>query len=274
MTDPATHQSFAISRGDTTLIGDRWLGDGPTAVLIHAGVTDRRCWRDVAQQVANGATVVTYDCRGYGETLPTPGPFSHMDDLFAVLDEVADHAWLVGSSMGGRIALDAAISEPGRVAGLILLAPGISGAPEATLDADTQRAVTLMDEAEAAGDLGEVARMLTRVWLDGPSSPEGRVAGAARALAMDMIGIILRNNVSEDAENSGVDAWRRLDEIAVPTTVACGDLDLPHVIGNSRQLAERISGARHHLLPGMAHLPYLEDPGTVAQLIADTIAAG
>jgi pimeloyl-ACP methyl ester carboxylesterase len=60
---------------------------------------------------------------GFGETAPSAEEFSHVDDLLAVLDEVTDApAWLVGSSVGGGVALDAAISALDRVAGLVLLA--------------------------------------------------------------------------------------------------------------------------------------------------------
>ena len=47
-----------------------------------------------------------------------------------MLDAVGvDRAWLVGSSAGGRVAVDAALAYPERVAGLVLLAPAISGEP-------------------------------------------------------------------------------------------------------------------------------------------------
>lgn len=102
--------------------------------------------------------VVAYDRRGFGETPPSAGPFSHVEDLFAVLDHVPDGpAWLVGAPAGGRIALDAAILAPARVAGLVLLGTAVSGAPEPELDADTERFDTLLDQATAAGDLDEVS---------------------------------------------------------------------------------------------------------------------
>jgi pimeloyl-ACP methyl ester carboxylesterase len=170
--------------------------------------------------------VVAYDRRGFGETTPSVEPFSHVDDLLAVLDQVADGAaWLVGASAGGGLALDTALVAPERVAGLVLLGSAVSGAPAPELDAETERLGELIDQAIASGDLDEANRLETWVWLDGPAGPEGRVTGAARSLALDMNAIILRNGVPEDAGDSGVDAWNRLDEVRVPVTVACGDLD-------------------------------------------------
>ena len=86
------------------------------------------------------------------------GRFRHVDDLLAVLDAVSPDApaWLVGSSMGGGVALDAALEAPERVAGLVLLAPAVSGDPE--LDEETFNAATdgLADAIDAAWTAGEL----------------------------------------------------------------------------------------------------------------------
>ncbi len=69
-----------------------------------------------------------------------------------------------------------------------------------------------------------------------------------------------------------VDAWHRLSEIRVPVTVACGDLDVPFIVDRCRLLAARLPVARHVVLPGMAHQPYLESASTVAQLIRSAVS--
>jgi pimeloyl-ACP methyl ester carboxylesterase len=263
-------ERIAVSRPGGELIGERWAGPGPVAVLLHEGVTDRRGWAEVARLLSGTATAVAYDRRAFGESAPSTEPFTHVDDLLAVLDEVADgKVWLVGASAGGGVALDAALVAPSRVAGLVLFAPAVSGAPEPEFDDATRRLGELYDKAEAAGDQAELNRLETWIWLDGPGEPEGRVSGPARELALDMNEIVLRNDVPEDAGASGVDAWSRLSEVAVPVTVACGDLDASFLVGRSRELAERLPQGRHRVLPGVAHMPFLEQPAMVAQVIAD-----
>src|SRR5215213_7875460 len=195
------------------LAADRWPGDGPTVVLLHAGVADRRGWTEVADRLATtGLDVVAYDRRGFGASPPGDAPFSHLDDLRAVLDATAGDrpAWLVGNSMGGALAIDAALELPERVAGLVLLAPAVSGTPEAEdLDAPT---IALADRLETA-DGEEALRLETWLWLDGPAQPEGRVGGAARELALAMHRRILAHEVPEDAGGSGIDAWSRLEDV-------------------------------------------------------------
>ena len=50
-------------------------------------------------------------------------------------------------------------------------------------------------------------------------------------------------------------------------TVACGEFDVPFIAARSRDLATRLPNGRYQELPGMAHQPYLEDPGQVADLL-------
>ncbi len=69
-------------------------------------------------------------------------------------------------------------------------------------------------------------------------------------------------------------AWHRLAEIKAPVTVACGDLDVPFLADRCRLLADRLPTARHHVLAGLAHQPYLESASTVAQLIRSAVTGG
>ena len=267
-------ERFVLARDGCDLVGERWPGGAPLVVLLHEGVSDRRGWRRVAGLLAPHATVVAYDRRGYGESAVSTAPFTHVDDVLAVLDrEQAGQTWLAGASAGGGLALDTALLAPDRVAGLVLFGTAVSGAPEPDeFDPDTQRFDALLDAAIAAGDLDEVNRLETWLWLDGPAQPEGRVGGDARALALDMNAIILRNGDREDEGGSGVDAWSRLDKVQVPVTVACGELDGPFLVDRSQELAARLPRARYRELPGMAHQPYLEDPRQVADVLLGALA--
>jgi pimeloyl-ACP methyl ester carboxylesterase len=268
-----TYEPVEITAGGATLVGDRWHGASATTVLLHAGVCDRRCWREVGARLGEaGRDVVAYDRRGFGDVPPADGPFRHVDDLLAVLDAVSPDApvWLVGSSMGGEVALDAALEAPERVAGLVLLAPQVSGDPEPDEDAyvaATRGLAEAIDAAWTAGELEECNRLEVRLWLDGPAGPEGRVSGPPRELALDMNRIVCANGESDADGASGLDAASRLDEIAIPAIVACGDLDVAIKVQRSAALADALPNAAYRTLPGRAHLPYLEAPDEIAALI-------
>jgi pimeloyl-ACP methyl ester carboxylesterase len=266
------------------LAGSRWPDDaasirsatGPPIVLLHAGVGDRRSWDRTAEQLTDLGPLVAYDRRGFGDSPVSPGPYRDLDDLWAVVDGVSTGpVWLVGSSMGGLLALDAALTDPDRVAGLVLLAPAVSGAPEDDDDLDPQTR-SLSDQLGAAAEAGDATLRLQlrlRLWLDGPAAAAPRVDGPARELALAMNEIILRNDVDDEASAAGVDAWSRLAEISAPATVAWGDLDVPVLITQCEQLAHRLPRAQSRILPGTAHLPYLERPDLVADVIREAVRA-
>jgi pimeloyl-ACP methyl ester carboxylesterase len=257
------------------LTADRWAGTGPVVVLLHAGVCDRRSFGSMADTLAGIGMVIAYDRRGFGETPPSTTPFTHLGDLRCVVDALGDaRVWLVGSSMGGGVAMDFALSEPERVAGLVLFAPAVSGSPDdVELDADTRRHFDALGDAVGQGDLELANRIETRIWLDGPAQREGRVGGAARALALEMSATILANG-GEDAGGSGLDAWSRLEAVTAPTTVVVGDLDVPAILDECAFLARTVPAARLVRLTDRAHLPYLEDPATAGRLVRDSVAAG
>lgn len=237
------------------------VGEGPAVVLLHAGVADRRSWRAVAEALSDRFKMVSYDRRGFGDTTYETGPHSDLDDLVAVMEAVgARDALLVGSSMGGLIALDAALALPDRVRGLVLVAPAVSGAElEVDDPPEVLELARLIGAAEERGDVDEVNRLEAHYWLDGPTSAEGRVRGAARELFLDMNGRALR---AEDPgeERPRPPAWPRLEAVALPTLVLTCELDEPSGTALAAAAAERIPGATLRELSGVAHLPQVERP--------------
>lgn len=267
---------FPVVTGGARLAGERWEGpgDGPAVLLLHPGVADRRCWREVAEGLEGRATLLAYDRRGCGASEPPSSRFSHLDDLVAVMTAVSEGPlWLVGSSAGGGLALDAALLHPARVAGMVLFAPAVTGAPPPLLDPASRRLDRLREAASASGALEEVNRLDLWLWLDGPRQPEGRVAGPPRQLAREMNATILRSLRPELVDRRATGAWSRLGEVSAPTTVACGDLDVPALCERAKELAGRLPGAHHEILPGMAHLPFLERPAAVVDVITRALKA-
>jgi pimeloyl-ACP methyl ester carboxylesterase len=268
-----TPETVDIAVPGSTLRADRWPAAAPTVVMLHSGVTDRRSWYAVADALEDVADVIAYDRRGYGTTDVGELDFRHVDDLRMVIDRLTTGpVVLVGNSMGGRIALDFALSHPELVTGLILLAPAVSGAPEPTeLDAATLVLDERLDRAWADEDKTEVVRLETWLWLDGPAQPEGRVFDKTRALVLEMNAIALRSGMPEGAGKSDVDAWSRLAQVRVPVTVGCGDLDAPFLVERCKELVRRLPKATHRTIDGVAHLSELERPATVCALLDDLL---
>jgi pimeloyl-ACP methyl ester carboxylesterase len=258
-----------VTSGSAVIAAVEHGSGSPDVLLLHAGVTDQRSWGHVVDALP-GNRCLTFDARGYGDTTYSPEDgWSHVDDAVAVLDAYdVGSAVVVACSMGGRTALHLALTHPERVRGLALVAPAVSGGPGHVYEPEVQVISDASDAAWDRGDLAEVNRLDAHVWLDGPLAPEGRVRGEARELFLDM------NRIAIEAEEPGqeradVEAWDRLAEIAVPTLLMIGDLDLQYLKDNVAHAAATIPDVRLVELPGVAHLPHLEgDERTLREIAA------
>lgn len=113
--------------------------DSPFVILTHGASVDHHTWGLQVPVLAERYGVVTWDVRGHGASRPMGGAFSLREataDLIAILDELGvDRAALVGQSMGGMIAQDAALLQPGRVSALVGLGCVCITLPLSLLDA-------------------------------------------------------------------------------------------------------------------------------------------
>ncbi len=244
------------------------VGSGAPIVFLHAGVCDRRMWRAQLDGVGATGKAIAYDRRGFGATRAEREEFSAVADLMAVIDALADGApvILVGCSQGGGVALDAALRHPSSVRALILIAPNVTGAPAAIYPPEIEGLMAQMKAAQEAGDLDRVNAMRARLLLDGPLAPEGRVMGPARRLFLDMNAIVLRSPPTGTNLDTAP-AFPRLGEIAAPSLVMWGDLEFPHIQERSRHIATVMPNGSGHALTGTAHLPSLERPAEITDLL-------
>jgi pimeloyl-ACP methyl ester carboxylesterase len=250
------------------------LGDGPSVVLLHPGLWDRRTWDDQLETFSADHRVVRYDLRGYGRsTRPQPGrPYSHVEDLVAVLDALGiDRAALVGCSMGGRIALDATLEHPGRVGALVLAAPAVSGFTEGTADEEAWEEDRRAD-VDAAIEAGDVARAMDLelerfAALLGTGDPIG---ARIRAIAMDNVH---ERTMDESAQTPiSPPALERLEDVAVPTLVLPAEHDPPYFDRLCGILTGRIPDARLVRIPGTDHVVNMRQPSAFDEVVLRFLA--
>ena len=232
-------------------------------VLLHGFTQTGRSWQPVLHALAARYRAIAPDLPGHGGFAERrPASFAACDAYVRVLAD--QPITLAGYSMGGRIALHAALSLGPRVRRLVLVgaSPGIADAAERAARAAEDAA--LADRIEAIGLEAFVREWGAQPLFDG--MPRGiaeiahadRMRNTAAGLAAALRGL-----------GTGVmpPLWDRLGELTVPVELVVGERD-----EKFRAIAERMTAAlvagRLHVVPGTGHAVHLEAPEAVAEVIA------
>ncbi len=240
-------------------------GSGPPIVFVHSVIADRRMWdREFAAQAAHHR-VLRFDLRGFGGSSPATAPFSYAEDLRALLAHThISRPIVVGSSMGGAIAMDFALAHPNEVAGLLLAAPGIMGgipppyAPEETaaleIDETQSRAIA---QAWSEGDRATAFERLRSLWC---AELRGPALDRFRTMVEQNAGEVFGGKSEQQAKPLVPAPFDRLGSLAIPTSVLAGDRDNPSMEFFCRRIARAIPDARLVRVSGADHLINLSRP--------------
>ncbi|SHG06924.1 3-oxoadipate enol-lactonase [Microbulbifer donghaiensis] len=100
-------------------------GSGPALLLLHSFLCDGEMWREQVGPLSEHYRVINIDIRGHGQSSAADRPldiYDLVEDVVAVMDNegIASATW-AGLSIGGMIALRAALTVPDRVSALMLL---------------------------------------------------------------------------------------------------------------------------------------------------------
>lgn len=248
-------------------------GRGAAVVLIHGGQLDCRMWDEQLALYAKTCRVVRYDVRGYGQSPPAKSVYSDVDDLSSVLDrEHIDRAHLVGLSLGGRIAIDFALTHPERVASLVLAGPGLSGFQ--WKEDDDARFWALTEAAQSLGPEG-----VTQLWLEdplmAPAMEHPEIAKRVHELALDNAHCWLDNPLLGRPLKPR--AATRLAELRAPVLLIIGTRDVPSIHAIADKLCAEVRGVRRVDIDGAGHMVNMERPAefdrAVLQFLAEQTAA-
>ncbi len=244
------------------------IGAGPPIIFLHAGVADRRMWAEQQRHLHTAFRTLAYDRRGFGATRSIAEPHSGVTDLLNVMDDAGiGRAVLIGCSMGGMLAAQAAFLHPSRVRALVLVASA-TGVTQATPQHSTivQAKLAALATAEDAGDHAAINAVEAQLWLDGPEQPEGRVHGHARTLFLEMNGIALAAGDVGAAER-GPSLMGKLQALDLPVQLLAGEFDFPGINRAMADMAGVLPHQQLHTIAGCAHLPSLERPDRVNALL-------
>ena len=274
----AASRAFEVSTATGSIVGAD-SGQGPVLVFLHGGpgLSD---YADLLAPELVGWRVIRYQQRGLPPST-VDGPFTveqNVADAVAVLDACGvDQAVVVGHSWGVHLALELAVAHSGRVAGLVLIdGPGVAddGGLGAMGQALMERALPdavarLHEAAERVGADGptddEATEQLALLWpgyfadpVAAPPPPPGLRVSAP--VNMAAVGSMFEHLASGFAES--------VAGITAPAILILGQQSpIPNIQGE--QTAALIPSAQVRVIPGGGHLPWVEQPGCVADALAD-----
>jgi pimeloyl-ACP methyl ester carboxylesterase len=250
---------------------DLWVeqeGNGDDVLFISGLADEGACWVDQVAGLRDRYRTTIFDNRGVGRSATPDGPFQITDfaaDTAALMNELGlESAHIVGSSMGGAIAQELALSRPERVRSLVLNGTWSRG--DRFLHEIFRSWMWSAQKANSIRDFLVAVNLWCfspRIWNEGIMD-EWLEAAAASPYAQSV------DAFCRSAEALlGHDTADRLGAISTPTLVTVGELDLVLPPRFSRDLVERIPGARLVVVPEAGHQPFQELPEDYNQILVE-----
>ena len=238
----------------------------PAALFFHPFPLHADAWEEMLAACAgSGICAAALDAPGFGGTPPLGRPLT-MDYLAelgaAALDALdalgAKQAALVGCSMGGYATMAFARRFPSRMTKAVLIATKASpDTDEARKNRERQAALALVKGAQAV--IAEFAPKLLAP--NAAAAVRRRVEELASRATAQGIADALRGMAQRPDSTPDLPRW------SAPTLVIAGEQDQLMPRAEMEKIAALVPGARLEVIPGAGHLPFLEDPKTVSQLL-------
>ena len=233
----------------------------PVLALVNSLGTDARIWDGVIARLSARYRMLSYDKRGHGLSDTPPGDYTlnhHITDLTGLLNHLnIDRLALAGVSVGGLIAQGFALRAPNRLAALVLCdtAPRVGDAAGWNARIDTVR----------KDGLGAIADMVMDRWFNPgfqQQRPDELALWRNLFLRSDPLGYAATCATLRDT-----DLTAEIRRIATPTLVVAGEADRSTPPELVRTCATAIAGARFETMPGVGHIPSIEQPAELSALI-------
>ncbi len=250
--------SESLTVQDGTRISFSVAGDGSWLILSNSLATDRSMWRLQLAELQARFRVLSYDTRGHGQSSVSDNGFGFDElaaDVIALMDHIGiDRANFVGLSLGGMTGLALALQYPTRF-DTVLCCDARADAPD-PYKAMWEANIAALEQ----GGMDAIAASTLPRWF----SPEFLGDPGNAELVLAVRELILRTPPEGYRKAAiclqSLDLLNSLDQISVPVHFIVGERDPAAPVPVVQDMADRVSGAKLHVVPGAAHLSNLENP--------------
>jgi 2-succinyl-6-hydroxy-2,4-cyclohexadiene-1-carboxylate synthase len=247
-------------------------GSGPPLLLLHGFTGSGAEWAGLWPRLGERRELIAPDLIGHGRSFAPADPARYtmercVADLLGLLDELGLACVdLLGYSMGGRVALQLAAAAPERVGHLILesASPGLAEPGE-------RAARMASDETLAAWIEQEGLEWFVDHWAAIPlfasqAALPAAVRAELRARRLRGSTCGYANSLRGMGTGRQTSLWGRLPQLAMPTLLISGELDVKYVALGA-QMAALLPNTRHIVVPAAGHTVHLEQPERFAELV-------
>lgn len=256
-------ETKSCTAADGTPIVYSAAGSGqPELIFIHGGLANRHFWDGEVEAFAGRHRVIALDLPGHGDSgsdrrkwgIPEFGA-----DVQGVAEaENVQRAIIFGNSMGGAVAIEAALRLTGKVIAVVGVDTFQTLQYKITAEQARERAEAFRDDYDRS--LREMVKMLFHHDADPAimADAQRRMASTPPAAAYGMF-----------RSFGGYDTAAAARRLTVPLRAINGDL-FPTDVAAVRAIKPDFDAV---IMPHMSHYPMLERPGEFDRLVADAIAA-
>lgn len=246
-------------------------GDGPDLVLLHGWGLHSDVWAPVRERLEERFRVTRVDLPGHGHSRGSSVPGDLAGWARAVREVAPDRAVWLGWSLGGMVAMRAALDEPERVARLIAVAstPRFVAGDDWTSGMAPQNLEAFA--RELSGDFRGTVQQFLSLQVQG--------APDARAQLRELRAQVFRHGEpAAQALERGLAILREADlreplrGLAMPLLAISGRLDRLTPPDAGKALAELVPSGAYHCLSRAAHAPFLSDPEHFLELLDAGVA--
>jgi pimeloyl-ACP methyl ester carboxylesterase len=247
----STH--VVLSRDGTRITYDKW-GKGPPVIVVNGALSDRAGGTALAQLLAAGLTVYSYDRRGRGDSADTL-PYAvqrEVEDIEALIDSAGGSAFVFGKSSGASLALQAAATLGPKVRKLALYEPPYNDAAGA---AEEWKTFTASLDVLLAADRRADAIAAFMRFVGAPDEVIAKMkASPAWPAMLAMAPTLTYDNALVGADRSlpvGLAAQVKASTLVMDGGASTGPM--PFMRPTADKLAKAIPGARRRTVEGQAH---------------------
>lgn len=243
-------------------------GEGPAVIFLHAALADHRQWSVQADALSHDCRCITYDLAGYGASDPALDRNDPAETLLALMDHLElPTAALVGSSLGGSIALHTALQYPERIRSIMVFGTGLFGF-QPKLNTPEPATYREYEAALMAHDVERIVELAEVIWLTGVSGHKEDVPEASRELFRIMYRDLLLFHSGESFDQEGLDDTQGIANLSLPALIVIGEHDAAFCGAVADYLEHTLPHSKIVRMLKAAHFPNLSKPKAVTELIA------